>query len=79
MFQYGSCGDRKADDAAFSAQMARAFLSGKVAGCRNVLSRVLRDHSDKIDAEQVKQAAESLGRVAAATSGKAGFGCGTRC
>ncbi len=52
---------RKADDAAFSAQMARAFLSGKVAGCRNVLSRVLRDHSDKIDAEQVKQAADHLG------------------
>lgn len=52
---------RKADDSAFSAQMARAFLSGKVAGCRNVLSRALRDHSGKIDAEQVKQAADHLG------------------
>lgn len=52
---------RKADDLAFSARMARAFLSGKVAGCRNVLSRALRDHSEKIEAEQVKAAADHLG------------------
>ena len=52
---------RKADDLAFSARMARAFLSGKVAGCRNVLSRALRDHSGKIEAEQVKAAADHLG------------------
>lgn len=47
---------RRADDPAFSARIARAFISGKVGGCRNVLSRVLRDHGDKIDAEQVRQA-----------------------
>ncbi len=52
---------RKADDLVFSARMARAFLSGKVAGCRNVLSRALRDHSEKIAAEQVKEAADHLG------------------
>jgi CRISPR-associated protein Cas1 len=52
---------RKADDLAFSARMAKAFLSGKVAGCRNVLSRALRDHSEKIEAEQVKAAADHLG------------------
>jgi CRISPR-associated protein Cas1 len=52
---------RKADDPAFSARMARAFLSGKVAGCRNVLSRALRDHSEKIEAGQVKEAADHLG------------------
>ena len=52
---------RKADDLAFSARRARACLSGKVAGCRNVLSRALRDHSGKIEAEQVKAAADHLG------------------
>jgi CRISPR-associated protein Cas1 len=51
---------RRADDLAFSAQMARAFLSGKVAGCRNVLSRVVRDHGDKVDVEQLKQATDRL-------------------
>ncbi|WP_417908719.1 type I-C CRISPR-associated endonuclease Cas1c [Candidatus Electronema sp. PJ] len=52
---------RRADDLAFSAQMARAFLSGKVGGSRNVLLRVLRDHGDKVDVEQIKQATDRLG------------------
>ncbi|MCW5199798.1 CRISPR-associated endonuclease Cas1, partial [Desulfobulbus sp. F1] len=52
---------RKADDLAFSARMARAFLSGKVGGSRNVLLRVLRDHGDKVDVEQIKQATDRLG------------------
>lgn len=52
---------RRADDLDFSARMARYFLSGKVAGCRNVLSRALRDHGEKIDAEQVGGAVDRLG------------------
>jgi CRISPR-associated protein Cas1 len=51
---------RRADDLAFSAQMARAFLSGKVGGSRNVLLRVVRDHGDKVDVEQLKQATDRL-------------------
>jgi CRISPR-associated protein Cas1 len=51
---------RRADDLAFSAQMARAFLSGKVSGSRNVLLRVVRDHGDKVDVEQLKQATDRL-------------------
>ncbi|MCW5206981.1 type I-C CRISPR-associated endonuclease Cas1 [Desulfobulbus sp. F5] len=52
---------RRADDLAFSAKMARAFLSGKVGGSRNVLLRVVRDHGDKVDVEQIKQATDRLG------------------
>lgn len=52
---------RRADDLVFSARMARALLSGKVAGCRNVLSRALRDHSDKVDGEQLGQGRDRLG------------------
>ncbi len=58
---------RKADDMTFSAQMARSVLTGKVANCRTVLQRALRDHSDKLDTDQVSQASRqingSLGRL----------------
>jgi CRISPR/Cas system-associated endonuclease Cas1 len=40
---------RKADDMTFSAQMAKSVLTGKLANCRTVLQRALRDHSDKLD------------------------------
>lgn len=38
---------RRADDLDFSAQVARAFITGKVANCRTVLQRSLRDHAGK--------------------------------
>jgi CRISPR-associated protein Cas1 len=47
---------RKADDMTFSAQMARSVLTGKLANCRTVLQRALRDHSDKMNADSVKRA-----------------------
>ena len=47
---------RRADDMTISAEMARAVLTGKLANCRTVLQRALRDHSDKIDADKVKHA-----------------------
>ena len=51
---------RRADDMAFSAQMARAVLTGKLANCRTVLQRALRDHSDKLDKDQVSQVSKQI-------------------
>ncbi|MBU4011262.1 MAG: type I-C CRISPR-associated endonuclease Cas1c, partial [Proteobacteria bacterium] len=51
---------RKADDPAFSAGMARAVLIGKIANCRTVLNRALRDHSEKIDADQIADTVKRL-------------------
>lgn len=51
---------RRADDSEFSAQMARAFVTGKVANCRTVLQRGLRDHSGKIDIAAVEGSVNRL-------------------
>ena len=51
---------RKADDLKFSAEMARAVLTGKLANCRTVLQRALRDHSDKLDKDQVSQVSKQI-------------------
>lgn len=51
---------RKADDLKASASIARSMLTGKIANCRAVLQRALRDHSDKIDEEAVASASRSL-------------------
>lgn len=51
---------RKADDLKASALIARSILTGKIANCRAVLQRALRDHSDKIDEEAVSAASQAL-------------------
>jgi CRISPR-associated protein Cas1 len=51
---------RLADDKEFSAQVARSVLTGKLANCRAVLQRVLRDHSEKIESEEIKVASNNL-------------------
>ncbi len=51
---------RKADDMTFSAKMARSVLTGKLANCRTVLQRALRDHSDKLDKDQVSKASKQI-------------------
>jgi CRISPR-associated protein Cas1 len=51
---------RLADDEAFSAQVARSVLTGKLANCRAVLQRTLRDHSDKVQSNEIKGASERL-------------------
>lgn len=51
---------RRADDVKTSAIIAQAVVTGKIANCRTVLQRALRDHSDKIDAEAVSQASQRL-------------------
>lgn len=46
---------RQADDLDFSAGVARACITGKVANCRTVLQRVLRDHGDKLEGSSALQ------------------------
>ncbi len=51
---------RRADDQKASADVARAVLTGKVANSRTVLQRALRDHGDKLAADQVGFAVKRL-------------------
>jgi CRISPR-associated protein Cas1 len=53
---------RLADDMAFSAAMAKAILTGKIANCRSVLQRALRDHTEKMEATDVETASAGLQR-----------------
>jgi CRISP-associated protein Cas1 len=52
---------RRADDMEFSARMARYILLGKLANCRNVLGRAVRDHFDKLNVEEVDVASKKIG------------------
>ena len=47
---------RRADDPAFSAIIARQFVTGKIANCRTVMQRALRDHPDKVDTDALENA-----------------------
>lgn len=51
---------RKADELLYSAQMAAAFITGKVANCRTVLKRAIRDHGEKLDCLAVEGAIKRL-------------------
>ena len=51
---------RRADDLKSSAEIAKAVLTGKIVNCRTVLSRALRDHSEKIDSEDMSRAVNKL-------------------
>jgi len=51
---------RKADDLKISAEMARSVITGKLANCRTVLQRALRDHSDKLDTDRVSYASRQI-------------------
>lgn len=53
---------RASDDAARSAEIARAFVAGKVANQRAVLQRALRDHGDRPGADGIREAVAGLGR-----------------
>ncbi|MFC1866573.1 type I-C CRISPR-associated endonuclease Cas1c [Thermodesulfobacteriota bacterium] len=52
---------RWADDMDISAQMAKSVLTGKLANCRTVLQRALRDHSSKLNTDEVGDAAKKIG------------------
>jgi len=51
---------RMADMPEVSAQVAGFVLTGKIANCRTVLERSLRDHSEKIDRSSVKNVSNRL-------------------
>ncbi|MEA3385214.1 MAG: type I-C CRISPR-associated endonuclease Cas1c [Thermodesulfobacteriota bacterium] len=51
---------RRADDMNASAEMAKAVLTGKLANCRTVLGRALRDHSDKLNVDEVREASQRI-------------------
>jgi CRISPR-associated protein Cas1 len=53
---------RKADDQKYSAQMAKAFVTGKIANCRTVLQRVLRDHAQKLDEDALRRSVDDMSR-----------------
>lgn len=54
---------RWADHDGKTAAVARSVLLGKVANCRTVLQRVLRDHGGKIPAGELQAAAKRLGEI----------------
>ena len=51
---------RQADDKVSSCRIARNILIGKIANCRSVLSRALRDHSEKLTGSGVERVAKRL-------------------
>lgn len=51
---------RMADKPDISAQVAGFVLTGKIANCRTVLERSLRDHSEKMDVVSVKKVSNRL-------------------
>jgi len=53
---------RCADDAAVTAAIARSVVTGKVANCRTVLLRAVRDHTDSPGASALTTAASALAR-----------------
>jgi len=53
---------RRADDLDYSAMMAKSFVAGKIANCRTVLQRALRDHSEKMDEDALRKGIDDLNR-----------------
>lgn len=56
---------RRADDQEYSAKMAKALVTGKIANCRTVLQRVLRDHAQKLDEDTLRLSISDLNRTLA--------------
>ncbi len=53
---------RRADDLEHSAEIAKSILTGKIANCRAVLQRAIRDHGNKINEEEMRRAVMRLTR-----------------
>lgn len=51
---------RRADKEGFSAEVARAVVTGKVANGRAVLRRALRDHAEKVDKAAIEKAVHRM-------------------
>ncbi len=59
---------RAADDPSRAAHIARNQVIGKIANCRAVLQRGLRDHGDKPGLKGIEEAVETLGKTLAQLS-----------
>ncbi len=59
---------RKADDPDYSADLAKAILTGKLANSRTVIQRAVRDHGSKVDDESLRSTAAYLGHCMDALS-----------
>lgn len=51
---------RKADKPDATVEIVRSLLTGKLANCRTVLQRVLRDHGDKVNAPAIREASSAM-------------------
>lgn len=51
---------RRADDMKYSTEITKSILTGKIFNCRNVIQRALRDHSDKLNTEEITKASSRL-------------------
>lgn len=67
---------RWADDMKCSSEITKSILLGKISNCRTVLQRSLRDHEDKVNAEEITKASSrlafSIDQVQRADSSKTG-------
>ena len=51
---------RRADNPETSVKITKSVLTGKLANCRTVLNRALRDHSDKLNTDEVQRASKRI-------------------
>jgi len=54
---------RMADDEKITHGIAANLISGKLANCRIVINRTIRDHGTKINAEELKKASENINKI----------------
>ncbi|HGJ64137.1 TPA: type I-C CRISPR-associated endonuclease Cas1 [bacterium] len=54
---------RMADDLEVSLKIGSFIIMGKLANCRIVLNRAIRDHGNKINTMQIKKASEAINRL----------------
>ena len=52
---------RRADNLNVCSQITKSVLTGKLANCRTVLNRALRDHQDKLNTDEVQTASKRIG------------------
>lgn len=52
---------RRADDPQATAEITRAILTGKLANCRTVLQRAIRDHGEKVDPKTLREVSTRIG------------------
>jgi CRISPR-associated protein Cas1 len=54
---------RMADDEEATRQIAAQVVSGKLANCRIVINRTIRDHADKVDVSSLRAASTAIDRI----------------